>query len=337
MTKALGLFLLLYINCAIAAQSVPKPLRLYLTYYPTVEFAGICLALDKGWYKDAGIDLSIDFKDLAITDKILNDEADIAMHSGHEIIRQVSKGNMVKAFAAEYQFNPLSLAANPKYKNLEDLRQKTIGYFTEQEKDYLRVMFASVGVGLDELNFKLVPTFRVDDLISLFKSKQFDAIPVWEFNHPVSFALKGYNVTQFASYKSGFHFYGSVFFAKPKTIHTRSEELAKFIAITRRGWLAALANPTKTVTDLMKKWYPKNQYINGDFELTKRQQQIQLMLSKRYLFEGVGEQGFGSMTKFQWQASLSIAEKYRLIPKNSVKLDQIQTQEVLNIYQKRYK
>ncbi len=310
--------------------SLAKPLRLHLTYYPTVEFAGIYHAVEQGWYKEAGIDLKPSFKDLNITDNLLYEEYDIAMHSGHEIIRRVSSGDKIKAFAAEYQFNPLSLATRKSIKSLSDLRGKTIGIFTEQEKDFLKVIFRSVNIDLSDVNFYQINLFSVDNLLSDLKKNKYDALPVWAFNHPVAFALKGFNVRQFPSYSNGFNFYGTVFYAKDSTIESRAQELAKFIEVTRRGWSQVFKNPEQSVKNHMKKWFPKDRLIDGNYQATKKQQLIQLKLSKSYLYEGVGEKRFGFMTNHQWASSIQTAKRNGLI-RQTLLPEAVYTDKVLKL------
>ncbi len=330
------LILALFYNIS-PSIAATKPLRLHLTYYPTVEFAGIFLAYERGWYKDAGIDLRIVFKDLNISENLNSDIVDVAMHSGHEVIRQVSIGHDVKAFAAEYQLNPLSLAAHPSIQTLKDLKGKTIGIFTDQEKNLLRVMLASEGMTLEQVKFKTIDSFAVDDLLRLLKTKEFDAMPVWAFNHPVGFALKGFNTRQFPGYLYGFHFYGTVFYAKSITIDERKTELAKFIEVTRHGWIEAYRDLNKTVNEHMKKWYPKDQLIDNNYASTLKQQLIQMKLSRRYLFEGVGESGFGEMTSIQWKASVKIAIRDGIIQNKSLTAEDVYTDEVMKLVRKNTK
>lgn len=319
----------------ISIQVHSKPLRLHLSYYPTISAAGILVAMERGWYKEAGVDLSVGFKNLSITENVLSEEYDFGLHSGHEIIRSVGAGKSVQAFAADYQFNPLSIAVRKEFKTLQDLKGRVIGIFSEQEKDFLKVIFAEAGLSLDDFRYVEVKEFGVDQLIRKFKRGEFDAIPVWEFNHPVGFALRGLNVRQFPSYRYGFHFYGAVFFARPKTIQQRSLEFAKFIEVTRRGWVEVYKNPEAAVSLVMSKWYPPAQYINGSKELTRKQQMIQLRLSKRYLYEGVGPANFGQMTTFHWNAGLGVARTFGLIKGRSVSISDVYSPDVLELVRQR--
>ncbi len=321
----------LTVTATAALAALKTPLRLHLTYYPTVEFAGLFLAYEKGWYRDAGIDLKFYSKDLNISESLNSDEVDVAMHSGHEVIRQVAMGQDVKAFAAEYQINPLSLAVDPKIKTLKDLKGKTIGIFTDQEKSFIRVMLAHEGLNLSEVKFKYIQSFKFDDLLDDLRLHSFDALPVWAFNHPVGFAIKGYNTRQFQSYLYGFHFYGTVYYAKSKTIKNRQKELADFLSVTRRGWQEAYKNPEAAVTAVMKNWYPKENLIDGSYDLTLKQQLTQMKLAQRYLYEGVGAAHFAEMTRAQWQSGLKIALRDGIIENRNIKVDDLFTDDILKI------
>jgi hypothetical protein len=163
----------------------------------------------------------------------------------------------------------------------------------------------------------------------LQKSK-YDAIPVWTFNHPVAFALMGFNVRQFPSRNYGFNCYGAVFFAKPNVISRRRDELVKFLAVTQRGWVEAYRKPDETVRLVMDKWFPRSQWIRNDKALTEKQQALQMKISKRYLFEGVGVEQFGAMTEFQWSSSLRMAKRFGIVSNPHVKSSDFYTMEVLD-------
>lgn len=304
--------------CLASRMGVGKttPLRIHLDWFPSIEFAGILTALDKGWYREEGLDVQPQFTGLEITDVIRNGGADIGMHSGHEVIRQIGRGATLKAFAANYQFNPLTLITprSSPVLELKDFRGRTIGIFSDQEYDVLRVILATAGLSLKDVKFKRLNTFKEIDLIEILKRKEVDGFLAWEFNWPITFTLQGYPVRQFPSHENGFHFYGIVFFAKPHFITEHRKELATFLKVTARGWKEVYRDPSGYTKRIIAKWYPKDRYINGSETLTLKQQLLELKIMKRYLFEGVGEGNFGLMSRFKWERGIQIAKANGLIP-----------------------
>ena len=225
----------------------------------------ILIALDKGWYEEAGLELKPVFTGLNITDAVLDNRADIGMHSGDEVIRTIGKGGSIKAFAANYQFNPLTLITgqDSTIKTLRGVKGKTIGIFTSEEYDMYRVVLENVGLHLSDVRFVELKTFKEDDLIEMLKAKKIDAFSAWEFNWPVTFALKGYPVRQFPSHDYGFNFYGIVFFAKPEYISAHKEALKRFLQVTARGWEEVYRDPDWAVREVVERWYPKDRLIQN--------------------------------------------------------------------------
>lgn len=295
-----------------AAQPSPlQSLRVYLDWYPNIEFAGMYAAIEKGWYKDAGIDLKTVFSGLDIIPNVLKGQADIGMHSAHDLIRHIGNGAPVKAFAAQYQLNPNSIIvpADSDIHSLKDLRGKTLAIFSPQEYDMYRVMLGFHGLSLSDCKFKNIDTFQEKELIQLLKNKVVDAMIAWEFNWTITFSLLGYPVRVFPGYENGFHFYGVVFFAPSGFILSTRDLLRKFLEVTFRGWREVYNRPEHYANLVVEKYYPKDHYINGSRELTLKQQLAELKLRRRYFTEGVGMEGLGKTSTYRWQKSLDIARK----------------------------
>ncbi len=301
---------------SLAAYSATTQLRVQLDWYPSVEFAGLYVAQEKGWFKDEGIDIHLNFNDLEITDKVLTGQADIGMHSAHEVMRTVDQGRKIKAFAAHYQLNPLTLLANRAVKSLKDLKGKTVGYFSEQELDVIKIILNHHQITLSQVTLVKLNQFDIPYLTNLLRSGKVNAFLGWEFNFPVSFALSGYVVRQFPGYKNGFHFYGIVYFSKDEFIKTNYKLLRKFLQITKRGWLEFYKSPNQYTKLIVNKYYSRSRYLNDSKAMTLKHQQLQAQLSKRFIMEGIGIENYGNMSKVQWQASLDIAQRFGVI-KNS--------------------
>lgn len=312
------LSVLLFPRDTIASRQL-QTLRVYMDWTPNIEFAGMYAALEKGWYKMAGIDLKMIFEGLDIIPKVLKGKADIGMHSAHDLINYVEKGSHLKAFAAQYQLNPNSIVVgkNSGINSVKDLKGKILGIFSPQEYGMFQIMLEYNGLSLSDVKFKNITTFRESDIIAFLKSGKVDAIIAWEFNWTITFSLLGYDVRVFPGYENGFDYYGIVFFAPEDYIQKNSDLLKRFLKVTFDGWREVYRHPEHYARFVVDHYYPKGSYINGSKDLTYRQQLLELKLRKKYFFEGVGEKHIGMMSSFRWDKSLNISKKFGLIPVSS--------------------
>lgn len=303
----------------ITSKSDLQSLRVYMDWVPNIEFAGMYAAIEKGWYEREGIDLTMVFEGLDIIPNVIKGKADIGMHSAHDLINYVEKGNALKAFATKYQFNPNSIVVgkNSGINSIKDLKGKTLGIFSPQEYDMYQIMLEYNGLSMSDVKFKDIKTFRESEIINLLKSGTVDAIIAWEFNWTITFSLLGYDVRVFPGYNNGFDYYGIVFFAPDDYIQKNSDLLKRFLKVTFDGWREVYKHPEYYARLIVDRYYPKDAYINDSKELTYRQQSLELKLRKKYFMEGVGEKYIGMMSDFRWNKSLKLSKKFGLISTTS--------------------
>lgn len=304
---------------ASAPEAKLDRLVLYLDWIPNVEFAGMFFGIDKGWYKQAGIDLQFIHHDLNIVDRVVSGEADIGMESSPRLISAIASGSPVRTFAVQYQLNPNSILVRDRrdIQHPKDLRGKKLGIFAPQDIDMFRVMLGYHGIQIDKRNLVPMNSFKELDIIEALKTNKVDAIIAWEFNWSVSFALLGFQSRIFPGYDNGFHFYGVSFFARKEFIDRNLDLLTRFMEVTLRGWKAVYKDPDRIADLVVENYYPKDRYLNGSKELTQQQQRVELKLRRRYFQEGVGEDYWGYMTDEKWRMGLDLARRYGLIPKHS--------------------
>lgn len=314
----LGLLILIYSQLSFAGSTKQK-IRVYLDWFPNVEFAGMYVAMKNGFYEREGIEVEPVFTDLDIIPRVLRGEADIGLHSAHDLIRHRAEGAPIKAFAAKYQLNPNSIIVGEEsgIHSVKDLKGKTLAVFSPQETDMYRIMLQNSNLKLTDVKFKKVTTFKETELIDLLKKHEVDGMIAWEFNWTLTFALLGYPVHVFPGYENGFHFYGITYFAKEDYIASHRDLLRKFLRATFEGWREVYKDPEKHAEYVVENKFPKDRYINGSKELTLKQQKLELRLRKKYFFQGVSSNRLGAMSAFHWQRSLEIAKTSGMIPASS--------------------
>jgi ABC-type nitrate/sulfonate/bicarbonate transport system substrate-binding protein len=308
---------LLLVFLGITANSSAKELRVYLDWFYNIEFTGMFLALEKGWYQEKGIELKLVFKDLNIIERVINGEADVGMHSANELIKYTAKGHPLKAIAAKYQINPHCIVTGKDIQKLSDLKNKVIGILSPQEYELYTVMLNHVGLGLSDVTFKEIDTFNENELLGLLRSKTIDALMAWEFSWTLTFSLLGFETRVFPSYDYGFHYYGIVYFTTDRYLKQNRAVLKDFLEVTFRGWKEVFKNPEQAAKWVVEKWYPKDKYILESKELTQKQQILELKLRQKHFFEGVGRKHIGIMSEFNWQKSIDISRRIGMLPPSS--------------------
>lgn len=318
--------------CAFATGQKPLKIRVYMDWITNVEEAGMLTAIDEGLYRKEGLEIIPIFKDLNIIDRVLNNEADIGLHSGIEVIKYRSKGKPIQAFAAKYQLNAHCIIVRraSDIHNILDLKGKKFAYVAPQELEILKIVLGKHGMSLSDINLVNIP-LDLESVRKKLSDGEIDAVLGWEFNWPVTMALLGEPVRTIPTFENGFYYYGIVYFAKSDYIKQHKEELAKFIRITFNSWKRVLKSPDYYAHYIMQKWYPKSWYIGGDRQLTEKQEAVELKLRRAYFMHGVGENGIGIMNPLIWNVGVQKAEQYGIIPKDSVDPNEVYTDTVLKL------
>ncbi len=299
--------------------AVARTVHVHLDWIPDAEFAGIFMAMEKGWYKEAGIEIELIPAGLDEMPDLPEGRLDVGIHSGQDIIRYADKGMPIRAIAANYQSSPICIVVGQESKinSVKDLKGKTVGIFAPQDLDTFRIMLANSGLTLNDVKTKQLKTINEVELVKMLKEKEIDALPAWEFNWTLTFPLLGYRVRVFPGYDNGFHFYGIVYFARKEILEKEKESMTKFLKTTIRGWQEVFKDVNAAAKLIVDKFYPAERLVAGSKELTMKQQSMELKLAQRFFFEGVSKAKLGWMTEWKWNRSIQIAKKYGVIPANS--------------------
>ena len=93
------------------AKEPLQPLTIQLNWVTNVEFAGILLAKERGWYEKIGIDLSVRpwKKGISVVDEVVTGKVEIGVNEGSGIISARAKGKNIRAFATQFQKSPYCL------------------------------------------------------------------------------------------------------------------------------------------------------------------------------------------------------------------------------------
>jgi NitT/TauT family transport system substrate-binding protein len=219
-----------------------------LGYIPNIQFAPLYVAIEKGYFKDAGIEVEFDYS--FETDGVAlvgADNLQFAVVSGEQVLLARAQGLPVVYAAAWYQKYPVAVVAKTEQglKTPDDLKGKKIGLPGLFGANYigLNALLYSAGlteadVTLDSVGFNQVEALATD---------QEQAVSVYAANEPIQLRAKGYNLTEFrvADYVQ---LASNGILTNEKTIAEKPELVRAFVSAFLKGLQYTIDHPDEAYT-----------------------------------------------------------------------------------------
>ncbi len=221
------------------------------------------VALDKGYYKDAGMDVEIvgGRGSAATIREVAAGAATFgSADAGTLMISRANEGVPVKLIGIIYARPPHGLMAleSSGIKRPADLKGKRLAD-TSASSNYILFSVYAKRAGLDPKSVKWVFT-DFNSLPGLLATKQVDAIGQFSMGKPLLQKRAGEPIT-FLSYADvGINIYSSGILASDKTIAEDPKLVAAFLRATQKGMKDAFADP-KQAAVIQRKYMP---LLDGD-------------------------------------------------------------------------
>lgn len=239
------------------STSVEKKLKLVLDWTPNTNHTGLYVAMDKGYYKDAGIELEIvqppeDGAEVLVA----SGKADFGISFQDTMAGALSKDSPlpIKAIAAITQHNTSGIMSRKgdgitTPKGLEGKKYAT--WDLPIEKAILKNVVEKDGG--DFAKVELIPS-TVTDEVSALSTKQIDAVWVYYGWAGISAKEKGFDFDYFAfkDINPTFDYYTPVLITNDDMIKNNSDTVKKFLEATKKGYEFAVGNPQDAAEILLK-------------------------------------------------------------------------------------
>ena len=239
------------------SNSVEKKLKLVLDWTPNTNHTGLYVAMDKGYYKDAGIELEIvqppeDGAEVLVA----SGKADFGISFQDTMAGALSKDSPlpIKAVAAITQHNTSGIMSRKgdgitTPKGLEGKKYAT--WDLPIEKAILKNVVEKNGG--DFAKVELIPS-TVTDEVSALSTKQIDAVWVYYGWAGISAKEKGFDFDYFAfkDINPTFDYYTPVLITNDDMIKNNSDTVKKFLEATKKGYEFAAGNPQDAAEILLK-------------------------------------------------------------------------------------
>lgn len=304
---ALLLALLAGLLAPAAVCRAQESVSIRLNHLPWGMHIAYFAALEKGYFKELGLDVKIipGHGALEAVNTVGAGKEDIGLGTVDTVLVAQGKGVPIKVIAMDMYENPscLIFMRNSGIAKPKDLEGRSLGHLPASSMRYLTDAALKLnGVDLGKIKYVNHPAGAEYQLLT---SGKIDAFGGFCMGQPPTLEAKGFKVGMFSMKDLGYDVYGTMLFAHERTIKERPEALVKFLRGWLKGQIYAYQNVNES-TRLLLKHRPDRDMLEAP--------KFKMILAMNHSEEAKAR-GFGSMTDEGWRRSTDILIKAGMLEK----------------------
>ncbi|MCF2971773.1 ABC transporter substrate-binding protein [Synechococcus sp. Nb3U1] len=278
--------------------------NLQLAWIKNVEFAGQWAALEKGFFKEEGLDINIlpgggQIDPATVT---ASGTADIGITaSATQLVAARSRGVPLIAFGSTYQKSPgcMVCRADSGIMSPKDFAGKKIGH-QQTARSVVKTVLKINGIPEDQVEMIVVsfdPSPVMQGVVDLYTA--------FATNQPLTMKEQGIEPRVFLYYDMGLRFEADTFIATEATLERKPEVLEAFLRASLKGWEYTLQNPDEVAQFVVEKY---GEGLSLTQQIAQNRAGLELMVS-----ELTEEKGLFWMDPERWEQTNQVAVETEVI------------------------
>ncbi|MBJ6799890.1 ABC transporter substrate-binding protein [Geomonas propionica] len=227
-----------------------EPVSLQLKWLHHFQFAGYYAALEKGFYREAGLDVTIreGGPDVEVEDEVTSGRADFGVGTSALLLHRAHGDDLV-VLGQIFQHSPAILLTPRKtgIQKVADMKGRRFMY-SNQHGDMLTLLKNN---GIEEKD--IVKVEHRGDARDLIAGKA-DVMMAYNFNEPYILEQAGEPYLVFSPLTYGIDFYGDNFFTTRAMVTQRPAFVKAFREATIKGWRYALSHKAEIADLILAKY-----------------------------------------------------------------------------------
>ena len=248
----------------------PVPITLQLRWHHQFQFAGYYAAKAQGFYRNAGLDVSIvaGAPDRQPLVEVLAGRAQFGT-ANSELLFEKLNGTPLVALASIFQHSAsvLLVRRDSRISSPQDLVGRKVMSIGKEADIGLMAMLRNEGVDPDQVIFQ-ESSYDIDDLVQ----GNTDAFNSYLTNEPYILKEAGVPVIVINPATYGTDFYSDILFTSADLVRNHPDRVKRFRAASLRGWIYAMQNQEEIVDLILNKYKSGKTREHLQFESNARVQ-----------------------------------------------------------------
>lgn len=289
------------------APAEPDKVTVQLSWFHGVEYAGFYSAVEKGYYKDENIEVTLNAGGPEVNplDEVQNGNAQFGIGQGDSLITSRANGQDFVAVAAIFRNNPLVITSLKKdnIQKPQDLVGKTVGTYSLDLENYSDLLFLAfmsrTNLDKESMKYALIEDFFGANEI---KAGKMDAMSgMFATDQEVMTRNAGDEINMMYYKDYGVEVYINSIFVTEAFKNSSPDLITRFLRATFKGYQYALENPEEVATFAVK--------YDETLDLAYQQEVMKAQIP----FIDTGNAPIGSMDQSVWENTQDILLEFGLL------------------------